>query len=283
MIAVIRTGGKQYTVAAEETHTIERIEGEAGSTIEFTDDVLGVLAALPDYPDRWQKELTLKTKRARAMMLLRGYTAEAEAAYDDALALVKEHGEVPQIFPVLRSLGSFHAFRGEFAKAIRHSNEILRLAGVEGDGSMIVDGYSMFGANTGFSGQLETGLGYLDQAIAAFEGGGYGPRRLRLGLDPRVSCLTTSGFFLWLLGYPDQAVGRADRAVALATELDHPYSLAYAFYHAGYLHFWRREPELVADRAASALRAAGPRRASARWRTASTSTKASKPRPSSGR
>ena len=37
MIAVIRTGGKQYTVAAEETHTIERIEGEAGSTIEFTD------------------------------------------------------------------------------------------------------------------------------------------------------------------------------------------------------------------------------------------------------
>jgi len=37
MIAVIRTGGKQYTVAAEETHIIERIEGEAGSTIEFTD------------------------------------------------------------------------------------------------------------------------------------------------------------------------------------------------------------------------------------------------------
>ncbi len=37
MIAVIRTGGKQYTVAAEETHTIERIEGDAGSTIEFTD------------------------------------------------------------------------------------------------------------------------------------------------------------------------------------------------------------------------------------------------------
>lgn len=37
MIAVIRTGGKQYTVAPEETHTIERVEGEAGSTIEFTD------------------------------------------------------------------------------------------------------------------------------------------------------------------------------------------------------------------------------------------------------
>jgi len=37
MIAVIRTGGKQYTVAAEETHEIERIEGEAGAQVEFTD------------------------------------------------------------------------------------------------------------------------------------------------------------------------------------------------------------------------------------------------------
>ena len=37
MIAVIRTGGKQYTVAADETHEIERIEGEAGAQIEFTD------------------------------------------------------------------------------------------------------------------------------------------------------------------------------------------------------------------------------------------------------
>jgi len=37
MIAVIRTGGKQYTVAADDTLTVERIAGEAGARIEFTD------------------------------------------------------------------------------------------------------------------------------------------------------------------------------------------------------------------------------------------------------
>ena len=37
MIAVIRTGGKQYRVAAEDTLTVEKIEGEAGAKIEFTD------------------------------------------------------------------------------------------------------------------------------------------------------------------------------------------------------------------------------------------------------
>ena len=37
MIAVIRTGGKQYTVAADETVTLEKIEGEAGAKVEFTE------------------------------------------------------------------------------------------------------------------------------------------------------------------------------------------------------------------------------------------------------
>ena len=37
MIAVIRTGGKQYTVSPDDTLTIERLEGEAGAKIEFTD------------------------------------------------------------------------------------------------------------------------------------------------------------------------------------------------------------------------------------------------------
>ena len=37
MIAVIRTGGKQYTVAADQELTVEHLEGEAGAKIEFTD------------------------------------------------------------------------------------------------------------------------------------------------------------------------------------------------------------------------------------------------------
>jgi large subunit ribosomal protein L21 len=37
MYAVIKTGGKQYRVAANETLTLEKVEGEAGSTIEFNE------------------------------------------------------------------------------------------------------------------------------------------------------------------------------------------------------------------------------------------------------
>ena len=37
MYAVIKTGGKQYRVAADEVLTIEKVAGEAGQTVEFTD------------------------------------------------------------------------------------------------------------------------------------------------------------------------------------------------------------------------------------------------------
>ena len=37
MYAVIKTGGKQYRVAANDTIEIEKLEGGAGDGVEFTD------------------------------------------------------------------------------------------------------------------------------------------------------------------------------------------------------------------------------------------------------
>ncbi len=37
MYAVIKTGGKQYRVAKDDILTIERLQGDAGSTVEFSE------------------------------------------------------------------------------------------------------------------------------------------------------------------------------------------------------------------------------------------------------
>lgn len=37
MYAVIKTGGKQYRVAKDDIVTVERLEGDAGATIEFAE------------------------------------------------------------------------------------------------------------------------------------------------------------------------------------------------------------------------------------------------------
>ena len=48
MFAVIRTGGKQYKVAADHTITVMSLEGEAGSIVTF-DDVLTLFDGEANY------------------------------------------------------------------------------------------------------------------------------------------------------------------------------------------------------------------------------------------
>ena len=47
MYAVIKTGGKQYRVAPDDVLTVERLEGEAGATVEFTEVLLVANGAAP--------------------------------------------------------------------------------------------------------------------------------------------------------------------------------------------------------------------------------------------
>ena len=47
MYAVIKTGGKQYRVAADEVLTIEKVAGEAGTLVEFTDVLMVAGSAEP--------------------------------------------------------------------------------------------------------------------------------------------------------------------------------------------------------------------------------------------
>jgi predicted ATPase len=75
--------------------------------VELTTDLLDVLSSTPSTPEQVQQEITLRTSLARALMALKGYTPEVEEAYTRALNLSQGHGEIPQLFPVLRGLSSY--------------------------------------------------------------------------------------------------------------------------------------------------------------------------------
>jgi predicted ATPase/class 3 adenylate cyclase len=227
------------------------------ATIEVTTDLLDVLSSTPTTEQHAIQELMLRTSLARALMAIHGYTHEVEEAYARALELVEGQRELPQAFPVLRGLASFYTYRAEFEKGARVGREILRLAEVQDDASMRVDGHLVLGSSIALQRDLRGGLEELDTAIALFESKGYRSAPFRLGNDPGVASLTTSALVLWLLGQPDRAVGRASRAVTLASEQGHPFTLAYALFHCGFLHLWRREPALVRNSAVAALEVAG--------------------------
>ncbi len=224
--------------------------------VELTGDLLNVLAATPSTPERAQQEILLQISLARALMAIKGCTPEVEAAYTRALELCQGQGEMPQLFPVLRGLSSFYIFVGEFEKGARMGEQILSLAERNDDASMRVEGHLVLGYNLAFLTDLGLGLDHLEKGIAHYDLDQHRSRRFRLGNDSGVACYTTSALILWMLGFPDRALKQANEAVALATKLNHPFSMAYALFHTGLLHLWRREVELVQGRAQAALEVA---------------------------
>ncbi|HMB18875.1 MAG TPA: adenylate/guanylate cyclase domain-containing protein, partial [Gaiellaceae bacterium] len=256
----------RYWVAARDLLQLERMldalwvlhdaRGWYHRAVELTNDLLAVLSSVPATPDRTQEEITLRTSLARGILAIRGYTEEAEAAFMAALALSEEARGGPRRFPELRSLATFHLYRGEFDKASAIGSELLELAEQQDDPGLQVDGHLIVGSSVAFLGDVPTGLDHLDRAIALFHPDRYQPGPLRLGPSSGVSSYTTSALLLWLLGFPDRAAERAARALELAGQLNHPFTLAYTRFHVGLLDLWRGEYELVEARGNGVLEVA---------------------------
>jgi tetratricopeptide (TPR) repeat protein len=127
--------------------------------------------------------------------------------------------------------------------------ELLDLAEREDDPRMRINGHLVIGSTLMFGNDLQGGLDHLDRAISLFPAVPLRSRSAGVGNDPRVACLTTSAITLWLMGFPDRAVERANAALALGAELDHPFTSAFAHFHSGLVHLWRREPDIALQRA----------------------------------
>jgi predicted ATPase/class 3 adenylate cyclase len=219
------------------------VRGWYHATVDLTNDLLDVLSSIPSTAELAQQEIALRTSLARALLAVKGYTPEVEAAYTRALELSHAAGELSQLFPVLRGLFSFYTLRGGFEKALPLGEQILNLAERYDDADMRVEGHFVLGASHVFTGNPELGLEHLDKAISYIDPERHRSSRFRVGNYPGVPCYITSALVLWGLGYPDRSLERAHQAVDLAKKVNHPYSLAYALYHNAFLHYWRREVE----------------------------------------
>ncbi|HEY6570815.1 MAG TPA: adenylate/guanylate cyclase domain-containing protein [Candidatus Limnocylindrales bacterium] len=222
-------------------------------TAKLAADMLAVVEAVPASPERINQEIGLRTTLARALMTTKGFTPEVEAAFAGALERFEQGADVGQQFAVLRGLASLYLFRAQLDKSAAIGQEILLLGEAENDPVMRIDGHLLVGTMLMSYDDLTGGLDHLEQAIALFPDPPTPNRTVRVGNDPRVSTLTTSAFTLWMLGRSDRAAERADAALELAAALDHPFTTAYARYHAGLLRLWRREPERAHDLAMSLL------------------------------
>jgi predicted ATPase len=171
-----------------------------------------------------------------------------EHAYTRARELCRQVGETPQLFPALLGLSVFHMVRAEYQTARELGEQCLSLARRVQDPALITATQSVLGMILYNLGEFPLARAHAEQGIALYD-----PQQPRSWLDHGVSCLWSAASALLLLGYPEQALQRSDEMVTLAQELSHPSSLGFALYFAAGLRQFRREAQAAQGRAEAAI------------------------------
>jgi adenylate cyclase len=130
---------------------------------------------------------------------------------------------------------------------------LLRLAQRAHDPALAVIAHNALGATCFYLGALPAARMHLEEGIARYTTDQHHAPVFRIGQDPGVACRTFAALTLWLLGYPAQALTRLHDALALAHELAHPFSLAFARCRAAHVYQLRRDVLAVQEHAEAAV------------------------------
>ncbi|MFB0538056.1 MAG: BTAD domain-containing putative transcriptional regulator, partial [Anaerolineae bacterium] len=225
-----------------------RLSANEEAIAHFTQG-LALLETLPDSPERAQQELALQLALAAPLQAIKGYAApEVGRTYARARELCQQVEETPQLFPVLWLLTSFYGVRAEYRTANEIGEQLLSLAQRVEDPLLVALAHWALGWPLLHLGELASAQNHLKQMIDFYDLQQHRFLSFLYGQDPGVSCLSWSAWALWLLGYPDQALKRSQEALALAQELDHPFTLGFAQCIAGVLfHQFRREGQAAQE------------------------------------
>jgi class 3 adenylate cyclase/predicted ATPase len=213
-----------------------------------------LLQTLPETPEHTQQALTLYIALGAALLMTKGHTApEVEHAYTQAYALCQQVGETPELVPVLFGLWRFYVVRAQLHTARELGETLLRLAQRTDNPTLAVIAHHALGGTWFQLGALPAARLHLEEAIARYTPDQRRALVFRMGPDPGVGCRAFVAQTLWLLGYPEQALAHLHEALALAQELSHPYSLAYARCHVAIVSQLRRDVLAVHEQAEAAI------------------------------
>jgi predicted ATPase/DNA-binding winged helix-turn-helix (wHTH) protein len=203
---------------------------------------LGLLATLPEHPERSQGELALQLTLGELLSAVRGRMApEVGEAYTRAYALCQQIGETPRLFEVLWGLTVFHCAEAQLHPASRFNQELFGLMQRQHDAALVQRGHYALGMHALAQGHFSAARSHLEDSIRLCDGPQPSTPIFHRVYDQRLAALCFLAQVLWALGYADQAEQRSQEALAVAQQAESPPNIAYAQLFATMLCQWCRD------------------------------------------
>ena len=216
-----------------------RRSAQRSALVEATEQLrraLDMIATLPSTPALRRDEIKLHVELITPLLHVRGYAApETRAAVERARLLIEqaealgEHAEDPLLlFSVLYGLwvANLVAFNGDVMREL--AIRFLALAEKQSATGPLMMAHRQMGLSLLHTGDIAKGRAHLDQAIALYDPGEHRrPLATRFGQDVGAASLSWRSISSWLLGYPQDALADAARALDIARESRHSGTLIY--------------------------------------------------------
>jgi class 3 adenylate cyclase/predicted ATPase len=207
---------------------------------------LEVLQTPPAVPTRIHQELGLQILLGQALIVTKGQAAsEVGDAYHRAQELCQWVEDASQRFRVLYGLWHFHVVRAELQTVRALSEELLSLAPAIQEPGYLLCAHWTLGGAWFLQGGFATARAQWEQSNVLYTSQHHHTVTSLFGVDLGVFSLCWLPHALWHLGYHDQAIALSQRALNLAHDVLHSFSVAVALAYAMMLRQFCRDDDTV--------------------------------------
>jgi class 3 adenylate cyclase/predicted ATPase len=201
---------------------------------------LQLLSGLPETPERTKQEIDILLALGIPLIAVRGYaSAETREAFSRARALCLQLGNIPEYFQALYGLCMHSWMCAKHDEALPMAEEFLSRSRALSDPVLLMVAHRLMGSTQLTIGDFQSSADHFEETIKLSTGKGKQPLSGLYMVEPQVASLLLLSWDLWILGRADKSLLRVSEALALAQDLGHPYTLAFAHYMTSVVHLLR--------------------------------------------
>jgi len=205
---------------------------------------LQLLAMLPPSKERDHLECALRISLGATRIATQGYgSIDAGIEYTRAADLAEASGNSAGLFTALWGMWLGSSSLTRLSDSLTLAEKLLQLAEQSQDTLLLQQAHYAMGNILLWTGRLQQARSHQERGMAIYHPSHHAVMVRELGENICVSTGAQLAWVLWLQGLPNQALAMGERTLALAREVNHPYSRCYATSHLGNLHRWLRHPE----------------------------------------
>jgi tetratricopeptide (TPR) repeat protein len=201
---------------------------------------LQLLNALPETPERTKQEIDIQLAVGIPLIAVQGYASvETREAFSRARILCLRLGDIPEYFQALFGLWGHSWMSGKNGDARPMADEFMSRSQALSDPVLQMVAHRVMGSTLLTMGDFQSSATHFEQSIKLSISKGKQPLYHLYMVEPQAASLLLLSWDLWFLGYPDQSLSRVSEALALAQNLGHPYTVAFAHYMTSVVHLLR--------------------------------------------